>query len=132
MDTNVLLELAPILLVNFNQQVMVVLGMLLLGLPVLFAAENTKKKFNIPQGDAAETLQAFVEQSGEQIFFFVEHVRGYETRAVRGSFTSKEALTRMLEGSHLVFVTDEATGAVMVRKVPGQESDSSIPDSEIP
>ena len=123
MDTNALLEFFPILLVNFNQHMVLVLGVLLLGLPMLLAAQNSERTYNIPAGDASETLLEFVEQSGEQVFFLVERVRGYGTRSIRGEYTSNEALAAMLEGSLLRYVTDDATGAVMVRRIEGNRSD---------
>ena len=84
MDTNALLEFLPILLVNFNQQMVLVLGVLFLGLPMLLAAQNSQRTYNIPAGDASETLLEFVEQSSEQVFFLVERVRGYRTRVYPG------------------------------------------------
>ena len=101
METNALLEFFPILLVNFNQHMVLVLGVLVLGLPMLLAAQNSERTYNIPAGDASETLLEFVEQSGEQVFFLVERVRGYGTRSIRGEYTSNEALAAMLEGSLL-------------------------------
>jgi len=38
-------------------------------------------------------------------------VRGVHTAAVKGDFTPKEALDRMLDGTGLVVVQDEKTGA---------------------
>ncbi len=124
MDTNLYFELITILLVNSNQYLLVVLGILFLGLPTLLANEGSKKPYNIPSGNASDTLLEFVEQSGEQIFFLVDRVNGYKTKALKGAFSCSEALARMLEDSRLYYVTDEATGAVMVRRIQSDESDN--------
>ncbi|HEY9155619.1 MAG TPA: hypothetical protein VIM69_10845, partial [Opitutaceae bacterium] len=47
----------------------------------LNAADTATKKFDIPKGDAAVTLRLFVEQSGEQVVFLVDRVRGVTTNA---------------------------------------------------
>jgi outer membrane receptor protein involved in Fe transport len=70
----------------------------------------------VPAGDAAETLRSFSKQSGEQIIFPVEQVRGVKTRAVQGQWTPREALDQMLAGTSLVAVEDAKTGALTVRK----------------
>ena len=130
MDTNSLLELLTIALVTFNQHALVVLGVLFLGLPALLATEQSKRKYDIPAGDASETLSGFVEQSDEQIFYLVDRVRGYKTKALKGTYSSDEALALILEGSQLSYVTDEATGAVMVTRIVSNQSDSRTPVSD--
>lgn len=124
MDTNSLFELLTMLLVNFPQPMLVALGVLFLGLPSLFAAEHAKKKYDIPPGDASETLLEFVDQSGEQIIFLVDRVRGYKTKAVKGTFSSDVALAQLLENSRLHYVSDQATGALMVRRMDDNDSDN--------
>ncbi|MDA1065849.1 MAG: STN domain-containing protein, partial [Verrucomicrobia bacterium] len=130
MDTNYLLELLTIALVILNQHTLVVLGVLFLGLPALLATEPAKRKYDIPAGDASETLSELVEQSDEQIFFLVDRVRGYNTKAVKGAYSINEALAHMLKDSQLFYVTDEATGAVMVRRIDSNQPDIRILDSD--
>jgi outer membrane receptor protein involved in Fe transport len=82
----------------------------------LGAAEPVRKRFRLPGGDAAVTLKRFVDQSGEQVVYLVNSVRGVKTRAVRGEFTAREALNRMLEGTTLAAVQDARTGALSVSR----------------
>ncbi len=74
------------------------------------------KKFSLAAGDAALTLRQFSAQSGEQLVFPVEQVRGLTTKAVEGDFESRQALDRMLDGTGLVVTQDERTGALAVNR----------------
>lgn len=86
----------------------------LMGATVLFAAE--KKNFNLPAGDAAATLKAFTEQSGEQIVYPVEQVKGVQTKAVVGNLLPREALDSMLADTPLHVVQDTKTGALSITR----------------
>ena len=80
------------------------------------AAEPLLKKFDLPRGDAAVTLKQFIDQSGEQVVYLVDTVRGVNTNAVRGDFTTRDALNRMLNATPLSAVYDEQTGAITVNR----------------
>jgi len=86
----------------------------LLGATALFAAE--KKSFNLPTGDAAATLKAFTEQSGEQVVYPVEQVKGVQTKPVVGNLTPREALDAMLAETPLHVVQDTKTGALSITR----------------
>lgn len=79
-------------------------------------ADAPKKNYNLPAGDAVKVLKAFTEQSGEQIVYPVEQMRGIKTAAVKGEFTPREALDKMLADTGLVAVQDEKTGALAVKR----------------
>jgi iron complex outermembrane receptor protein len=97
----------------------------LLGATALFAAE--KKSFNLPTGDAAATLKAFTEQSGEQVVFPVEQVKGVRTNPVVGNLTPREALDSMLADTPLRVVQDAKTGALAVTR-NGKDNGGSGPN----
>ena len=78
------------------------------------AGEPARKSFRLPAGDAETTLKKFVEQSGEQVIYFVDKVRGVRTQAVEGNLRSLAALDLMLQGTPLRAVQDEKTGALSV------------------
>lgn len=80
------------------------------------AADTPKKTYNVPLGEAASTLKQFTEQSGEQVVYLVDTVRGVATNAVAGDYTAREALDAMLAGTRLEVVQDEKTGALTVRR----------------
>jgi iron complex outermembrane recepter protein len=93
-------------------------------LTALAGADEALKQYDIPAGDAATTLRQFVEQSGEQVFFFVNKVRGLATVEVRGEFTARAALDRMLAGTALYAVEDDKTHALIINRVDSAASAS--------
>jgi iron complex outermembrane receptor protein len=79
--------------------------------------------FDIPAGDAADTLKLAAQQGGLEIVFFVETVRGIRTPALRGNFTPHEALERLVADAGLV-VSSDGPGAPLTvrRKTPSSAS----------
>ena len=83
----------------------------------LLAAEPVKT-FDVAAGDAATTLKQAAKQGGVEIVIPAPTVAGVKTSAVKGEFTAREALNRMLAGTDLVLVQDEKTGALTVNRLP--------------
>lgn len=102
----------------------------LLAAPGLRAADSTKKVYDIPRGDAATTLKQFVEQSGEQVVFLVEKVRGVTTNPIRGEYVARTALDRMLAGTELYALQDDKTSALVVNRSAPPPSSKSTPTAE--
>lgn len=87
----------------------------LLAFPLFaLAATDSKTRFDIPAGAASVAFKVLVEQSGTEIFFASDVVKGVQTNAVAGEFTAREAVTRMLAGTGLVAV--ERNGAIVVNR----------------
>lgn len=82
-------------------------------------AAETKRAFDLPAGQAAQTLKQFAAQSGREIVFIASEVAGTETTAVQGHFIPREALGLMLSKTGFVVSVDPETGAFAVRK-PGE------------
>jgi outer membrane receptor for monomeric catechols len=84
--------------------------------PLLAWAEDKPAKidFDLPKGGAEVTLKLFVQQSGEEIIYLVDPVRGVQTSPVKGRLTAYEALRRMLAGTTLSAAKDATTGALAV------------------
>ena len=82
-----------------------------------FAAEALKS-YNIPAGDAPDTLAAFARQSGEQLVYLVDNLRGQTTRPIRGQFTASAALQQMLAGTPLTVHRDGPDGPMTVSRRP--------------
>ncbi len=80
------------------------------------AVEPAYKYYSLPAEDADASLERFAEQSGAQIVFLTEQVRGTTTQAVVGRFTAREALERMIAGTALTISEDEKTGAFVVKR----------------
>jgi outer membrane receptor protein involved in Fe transport len=80
------------------------------------AAETTRRAYDLAPGDAAVTLKRFSSVSGQPIIYLLDKVRGVQTNAVRGEFTARDALDRMVAGTSLVVSHDAATGALTVSR----------------
>lgn len=98
---------------GLRQLALVLIGWCLLA-GVARAADSAPRDFSIPAGDAAVTLAEFARQSGEQIAFFSDNVRGQPTPAIEGRLTPYEALQRMLANTNLTVRRDPGTGAMTV------------------
>ena len=84
--------------------------------PSSAATSEAKRSFDLPRGDAATTLRQFAAVSGRSLVYVTDKVRGEMTNAVRGQFTPRDALERMLAGSALEATQDDATGALIVSR----------------
>jgi iron complex outermembrane receptor protein len=80
------------------------------------AAEDAKRSYNVPAGDAAVALRQFSETYGKEVLFAAETVRSVRTPALRGEFTPQEAMAALLGGTGLFATTDAKTGAIAVRR----------------
>lgn len=94
---------------------------------VALAAEETKKTYRLPAGEAIETLRRFAEISGRETLFAAEVVRGIRTRPVEGELPAVEALRVMLQGTGLIVVVDNETGALAVRREPAPNDPRTEP-----
>jgi len=97
----------------------------------LRAGEDDKRNFDLPAGQAEPSLKQFSEQSGHQLLFPTELVKGVRTNAVKGEFTSREALDRMLANTSLTAGQDMKTGAFAVWRGTN-ETDGGANSSEFP
>jgi iron complex outermembrane receptor protein len=81
--------------------------------PAVQAAEL--RRFQIPEGAAAQALNEFSRQAGIQVIFDAAAVRHLSTRAVSGEYEVRDALTRMLASTSLLFefVNDRTIAVVL-------------------
>jgi TonB-dependent receptor len=79
--------------------------------PFICAADAAKNFFHVPAADAVVALKQFVEQSGREILYSPDVVRGTMTNAVKGEFTPKNALDRMFVGTSLT--ATESKGGIL-------------------
>ena len=80
------------------------------------ATDGGKSDFDLPAGVAGETLKQFAAQARREIVFAPEAVGALRTKAVKGEFTPREALDRMLAGTGLAASQDAKTGALAIRR----------------
>jgi iron complex outermembrane recepter protein len=105
---------------------------LTLALPVASLAQPapsaTTSTFNLPAGDANETLKLFSQQSGRGVIVGSDAVRGIRTNRVQGTMTAEEAIGSMLAQTGLVATRDTRTGAFGIRaETPAEKNDPSRP-----
>ena len=86
------------------------------------AAEAARKSYDIAGGDAVNTLKRFADESGRQVVFLVDAVRGVTTNPVRGEYSAREALIRLVADTGLAFAEDAKSGALMVNRAGHEES----------
>ena len=69
------------------------------------AVQNESMTFSVPAGDLQNSLLAVAAQSQQTISFSPELVNGYQTAALSGRFTTREAILRLLQGKPLLLTT---------------------------
>jgi TonB-dependent receptor len=101
----------------------------LLGLAVAGSAMAGEgaRSFDVPAGQAAETLKLAARQGGLEIVFFAETVAGIRTAELRGLFAPREALERLVAGTGLALAADDPAGTLTVCR-----SDQSVAVSPPP
>lgn len=92
-------------------------------LPALGAEQP--RTFNVPAGDAIETLRQFAKQAEREVVYLPDDVRGHQTNRVAGEFTVPRALELLLARTALRAKTDRESGAIGV----GVESATGNPVS---
>ena len=89
----------------------------IVALPAIAAAAPIRA-FDIPAGAADKALKQFVAQSGVELIFGTAAAAQATTNAVKGNYAPREALTLLLQGTGLVVVANEKTGALTVSRDP--------------
>lgn len=91
------------------------LALILSGATALCAAEQLRA-FDVPAGDAAQTLKQFALQARCEIVFSPATVGGVTTNPVKGELAPAKALENMLADTGLVATQDAKSGAFAVRR----------------
>src|SRR5437016_5199761 len=80
-----------------------------------FPAEPANKTFDLPTGAAPATLKQFIAQSGVQLMYAPDEVRGVTTNRVKGEFTPGEAIQVLLADTALAG-QETKNGAIAVNR----------------
>ena len=80
-------------------------------------AQTQSRSFEIPPGDLRSALETYAAQSGVQLVYKIEDVRGLATKGIKRSASSEEALQNLLEGTPLK-VRRDAAGAIVLFLAP--------------
>lgn len=108
----------------------IVIACLLAALAHPARGADERHNFNLEEGAADRMLKTFSEQSGQQVIYPTELVKGIRTREVKGQLTSREALDLMLADTGLVATEDAQTGAFAVKQAPSGPNASRAAPSE--
>jgi len=91
-------------------------------------AAGPKVVFQIPAGQAQETLRQFYMQSQVRVLYLADSLKGVETHAVNGELEASEALAQLLQGTGLTYEFDGDDSAVIkVAPAGGTGSKKSAP-----
>jgi iron complex outermembrane receptor protein len=90
-------------------------------------AQQRVVQIDIAAGDASVALRELGRQTGANILFAPEVVRGISTVAIRAELPAEEAARRMLAGTSLEIVRD-TTGSLLIR-AGRRQSARATPDS---
>lgn len=89
------------------------------------AAPDAKRvAFDIPSATARDSFKQFAAQSGTQVLYAIEVVEAVKTNAVKGEYSPREAIDRMLAGTTLAAQQTES-GAIAVRR--SADSEKNVP-----
>lgn len=80
------------------------------------SAQEPKRTFDVPAGEAEQTLKQFAAQAQREIVFAPGSVAGLKTNPVQGEYAPQAALDQMLTDTGLMATQDAKTGAFAVRK----------------
>jgi len=82
------------------------------------AAEAGLRRFDVPAGLADQTLKTFSDQAGVAVVFGTDSAGRTKTNAVKGNYTTAEAMALLLRDSGLVAVASEKTGTFTITRDP--------------
>jgi iron complex outermembrane receptor protein len=92
-------------------------------------AATAEKSFDIPAGQALPALKQFAAQSGEQLLYSADVVQGVTTHAVKGTFTPREALEKMVSDTKLAVVADRKNGALSLVRADDPNASRAIAET---
>ena len=96
--------------------ILVIFGMGMLISSARSAQEEKAAKisFDLPADAAERSLKRFSARSGLEVLFVSEAAANVRTKAVKGDYTPREAIDRMLAGTKLAAVRDEKSRAMKI------------------
>src|SRR5882724_12548809 len=94
------------------------------------AIADSPKPVNVPAGDLTVALELLEKQSGVEVVYRPELLKGLRTGGVKGTLSSEEAVTKLLKGTKLTLHTDR-TGVLLITEA-GVEGAASAPGEKEP
>lgn len=94
-------------------------------------AAGRQFQLTVPAGSLSGALQALARQTGGELLFSQESVRGLSTAGLRGRFSLEEGLQRLLSGTGLAARRTASGGFVIERRrLPAPAPDAATPASD--
>jgi hypothetical protein len=90
---------------------------------VAHAHADTAKSVNVQAGDLSLAIEALAKQCGVYIIYPSEQLKGLSTRGVSGTFETKEAFKKLIEGTPLILSEE---GSALLISLP-RNSGASTP-----
>jgi hypothetical protein len=78
-------------------------------------AQAQNRRFQIASGDLGQALDAYIHQSGRQLIYRVDDVRGVHSPGVQGELSADDALAALLSGTGFSSRTDSSGAVAIVR-----------------
>src|SRR6185312_8683288 len=75
--------------------------------------------------DLKTALDAYIRQSGVQLIYRVDEIRGLSTRGTHGTLLPDAALQQLLQGTGLVVHQDTSGALVVAREVPSKNAEAA-------
>src|SRR5882724_6485545 len=92
------------------------------------AIADSPKPVNVPAGDLTAALELLEKQSGVEIVYRPELLKGLHTAGVKGTLSSEDAVTRLLKGTTLKLGSDR-TGVLLITTA-GADGAAASPSGE--
>jgi iron complex outermembrane recepter protein len=89
------------------------LAMAAAALLLSMAVQAQVRPFDIPAGDLKAALDAYIAQTGQQLVYRSDDLKGQRSKGVQGSVTPEQALEQLLDGTPLKLRRD-ASGALVL------------------
>ncbi|HEX7113668.1 MAG TPA: TonB-dependent receptor [Steroidobacter sp.] len=80
------------------------------------AQEDSPKAVDVPAGDLIEAIELLVRQSGVEVIYRPEQLKGLQTGGVQGRLTAAAAISKLLEGTPLSLSADDS-GVLLIAPI---------------
>lgn len=94
---------------------------------ISFAAHSIAQtlRIDVPAGGLIAALETLAKQADIDIVYQREQLKDLQTAGVTGDLSPREAVIKLIEGTALQLLTDEASGALLITALPKDAADVS-------
>jgi iron complex outermembrane receptor protein len=95
-----------------------------------YAYADSPKQISVPAGDLVSALESLSRQAEVELVYQAGQLKGLQTRGLNGTFSTQEAVQKLLEGTKLRLRTDESTGAMLIAPPAAPPSKTSARETQ--